>query len=96
MGNNRVLILKNINLKISKEYIRFRFFRFLNDSGSSENIIKNPFSITVNKFTGRVILEGNVLDLGSEKQTIKVYYPIRDNNVNNNSSLKYELKDKII
>ena len=89
MGNNRVSIFKKYTFVKNREsYKRFRFFRFLNDDGNDGNKLNNPFSVTVNKFNGKVyVLEGNV----NETQTIKVFNPIRENNRDKNSSLiKYK------
>ena len=98
MGNNRVCIFKKYSFKkLGKQYKRFRFFRFLNDTNTANEgrVINNPFSLTVNKFTGCVyVLEGNTI--GNNNQKIKVYYPVRDNSSNNSSNLKYKFKNEII
>ena len=96
-GNNRVVIFKKYLMDLGlDDNFRFRFYRFLGDKEKDDNrkFLRNPISIAINKINGSVyVLEGNI----SEKQCIKVFYPVKEgNNGYYKYRFKFDLDSKVI
>lgn len=92
-GNNRVSIFKKYKIPNAKNGFRFRFYRFLQDTYTSDNSydndkIYNPISLACCKNTGRIfVLNGN---LGTQK--ILIFRPKYDNKKN---ELRYIFKKDV-